>query len=238
MWTGPWRRHARAFDSYSRSTREERLALMERMLAAYKKHYDEIAQAISLEMGAPVTPGERLADWHRRRPHQRHDRRAEEISSSRKCAATVRLVQEPVGVCALITPWNWPMNQVAAKVVPALAAGCTMVLKPSEFSPFSAILWAQGHARGRCAEGRVQPDQWRWPQRRGAAVVAPGRRHGVVHRLDPRRDRGGQERRRLRQARAPGTGRQVAERAARRRRFRQGREGQRPARVSELRPVL
>jgi aldehyde dehydrogenase (NAD+) len=56
---------------------------------------------------------------------------------------TVRLVQEPVGVCALITPWNWPMNQVAAKVVPALAAGCTMVLKPSEYSPFSAIIWAQ-----------------------------------------------------------------------------------------------
>jgi aldehyde dehydrogenase (NAD+) len=55
----------------------------------------------------------------------------------------VRLVQEPVGVCALITPWNWPMNQVAAKVIPALAAGCTMVLKPSEFSPFSAVLWAQ-----------------------------------------------------------------------------------------------
>jgi aldehyde dehydrogenase (NAD+) len=54
-----------------------------------------------------------------------------------------RLVQEPVGVCALITPWNWPMNQVAAKVVPALAAGCTMVLKPSEYSPFSAILWAK-----------------------------------------------------------------------------------------------
>jgi len=56
---------------------------------------------------------------------------------------TVRLIQEPVGVCALITPWNWPMNQVAAKVVPALAAGCTMVLKPSEYSPFSAIIWAQ-----------------------------------------------------------------------------------------------
>jgi aldehyde dehydrogenase (NAD+) len=55
----------------------------------------------------------------------------------------VRLVHEPVGVCALITPWNWPMNQVAAKVVPALAAGCTMVLKPSEYSPFSAILWAK-----------------------------------------------------------------------------------------------
>ena len=56
---------------------------------------------------------------------------------------TVRLIQEAVGVCALITPWNWPMNQVAAKVVPALAAGCTMVLKPSEYSPFSAIIWAK-----------------------------------------------------------------------------------------------
>jgi aldehyde dehydrogenase (NAD+) len=56
---------------------------------------------------------------------------------------TTQLVHGPVGVCALITPWNWPVNQVAAKVIPALAAGCTMVLKPSEYSPFSAILWAK-----------------------------------------------------------------------------------------------
>ena len=133
----------RAFDAYSRTTPAERLALLERVLAAYKAHYDEIAQAISTEMGAPIT----LAKGSQTRigvgPHQRHDRGARRPSNSRRCAAATRLVQEPVGVCALITPWNWPMNQVAAKVVPALAAGCTMVLKPSEYSPFSAVLWAK-----------------------------------------------------------------------------------------------
>src|ERR1700726_3676861 len=132
----------RAFDSYSRTTPAERLALMERILAAYKAHYDEIAQAISTEMGAPIT----LAKGSQTRIGVGHISAMIEVLKTFKfeeMRGTIRLVQEPVGVCALITPWNWPMNQVAAKVVPALAAGCTMVLKPSEYSPFSAILWAK-----------------------------------------------------------------------------------------------
>src|SRR5271168_4143769 len=132
----------RAFDSYSRSTPAERLALLERMLAAYKAHYDEIAQAISIEMGAPIT----LSKGSQTGIGVGHISAMIDVLKSFKfeeMRSTVRLVQEPVGVCALITPWNWPMNQVAAKVVPALAAGCTMVLKPSEYSPFSAILWAK-----------------------------------------------------------------------------------------------
>jgi aldehyde dehydrogenase (NAD+) len=132
----------RAFDAYSRTTPQERLALMERILTAYKAHYDEIAQAISTEMGAPIT----LAKGSQTRIGVGHISAMIEVLKSFKFEETrgkVRLVQEPVGVCALITPWNWPMNQVAAKVVPALAAGCTMVLKPSEYSPFSAILWAK-----------------------------------------------------------------------------------------------
>ena len=132
----------RAFDSYSRTTPAERLALMERILAAYKAHYDEIALAISTEMGAPIT----LAKGSQTRIGVGHINAMIEVLKTFKFEelhGTTRLVQEPVGVCALITPWNWPMNQVAAKVVPALAAGCTMVLKPSEFSPFSAILWAK-----------------------------------------------------------------------------------------------
>jgi aldehyde dehydrogenase (NAD+) len=132
----------RAFDSYSRTTPAERLALMERILAAYKAHYDEIAQAISIEMGAPVT----LAKGSQTRIGVGHISAMIEVLKTFKFEemhGNTRLVQEPVGVCALITPWNWPMNQVAAKVVPALAAGCTMVLKPSEYSPFSAILWAK-----------------------------------------------------------------------------------------------
>jgi aldehyde dehydrogenase (NAD+) len=132
----------RAFDGYSRTTPAERLALMERVLAAYKAHYDEIAHAISTEMGAPIT----LAKGSQTRIGVGHISAMIEVLKTFKfeeLRGTTRLVQEPVGVCALITPWNWPMNQVAAKVVPALAAGCTMVLKPSEFSPFSAILWAK-----------------------------------------------------------------------------------------------
>jgi aldehyde dehydrogenase (NAD+) len=122
----------RAFDSYSRTTPAERLALMERILVAYKAHYDDIAQAISTEMGAPIT----LAKGSQTRIGVGHIGAMIEVLKTFKfdeLRGTTRLVQEPVGVCALITPWNWPMNQVAAKVVPALAAGCTMVLKPSEY---------------------------------------------------------------------------------------------------------
>ena len=132
----------RAFDSYSRTTPAERLSLLERILTAYKAHYDEIAQAISIEMGAPIT----LSKGAQTRIGVGHISAMIEVLKTfnfEELRGTVRLVQEPVGVCALITPWNWPMNQVAAKVIPALAAGCTMVLKPSEFSPFSAILWAK-----------------------------------------------------------------------------------------------
>jgi aldehyde dehydrogenase (NAD+) len=132
----------RAFDSYSRTTPAERLALLERVLAAYNAHYDEIAAAISTEMGAPIA----LAQGSQTRIGVGHISAMIDVLKTfrfEEVHGSTRLVQEPVGVCALITPWNWPMNQVAAKVVPALAAGCTMVLKPSEFSPFSAILWAK-----------------------------------------------------------------------------------------------
>ena len=131
----------RAFDGYSQTTPPERLALLERVLAAYNAHYDEIALAISTEMGAPIT----LAKGSQTRIGAGHINAMIEVLKTFKFEelhGTTRLVHEPVGVCALITPWNWPMNQVAAKVVPALAAGCTMVLKPSEYSPFSAIVWA------------------------------------------------------------------------------------------------
>jgi aldehyde dehydrogenase (NAD+) len=132
----------RAFGSYSRSTPAERLALLERVLAAYNAHYEQIALAIATEMGAPIS----LARGSQTRLGLGHIGAMIEVIKTFKfeeLRGTTRLVQEPVGVCALITPWNWPMNQVAAKVIPALAAGCTMVLKPSEYSPFSAVLWAK-----------------------------------------------------------------------------------------------
>ena len=132
----------RAFEGYSRTTGEERLALMKRILEQYKKRYADIAAAISAEMGAPI----KLAKDGQAGVGTGHIKAMIEVLQRFKFEerqGPARLVHEPVGVCALITPWNWPINQVAAKVVPALAAGCTMVLKPSEFSPFSAALWAE-----------------------------------------------------------------------------------------------
>src|ERR1700730_7988416 len=142
----------RAFDSYSRTSPAERLALLERILAAYKAHYGEIAQAISTEMGAPIT----LSKGSQTGVGVGHISAMIDVLKNFKfeeMQGTVRLVQEPVGVCALITPWNWPMNQVAAKVVPALAAGCTMMLKPSDYSPFSAIIWAKVMHERACSAG-------------------------------------------------------------------------------------
>ncbi len=131
----------RAFDSYSRTSAAERRALLERILAAYKARYDQIAQAISDEMGAPISLA-RQAQAGVGIGHLTAMIEVLEHFQFEERRGKTRLAYEPVGVCGLITPWNWPINQVAAKVVPALAAGCTMVLKPSEFSPFSAILWA------------------------------------------------------------------------------------------------
>ncbi len=132
----------RAFATYSRSSSDERRALLERILNAYKAHYAEFAAAISEEMGAPV----KLSRDSQAAVGVGHLTAMIDVLKSfrfEQHRGNTRMVLEPVGVCALITPWNWPINQVAAKVVPALAAGCTMVLKPSEFSPFSAVLWAK-----------------------------------------------------------------------------------------------
>jgi aldehyde dehydrogenase (NAD+) len=132
----------RAFESFAESSREERRALLERILAIYKRRSPEIASAIREEMGAPAS----LARGSQAGTGLGHIAAMVELLKTfefEERRGSTRLALEPVGVCALITPWNWPMNQVAAKVVPALAAGCTMVLKPSEFSPFSAAIWAE-----------------------------------------------------------------------------------------------
>ena len=131
-----------AFESFAETSREERRALLEKILAIYKKRYQDMAAAIRAEMGAPA----RLAKGSQAGAGLGHIAAMVELLKTfqfEERRGATRLELEPVGVCALITPWNWPMNQVAAKVVPALAAGCTMVLKPSEFSPFSAAIWAE-----------------------------------------------------------------------------------------------
>ncbi|TXL76705.1 aldehyde dehydrogenase family protein [Vineibacter terrae] len=131
-----------AFATYSRTTREERVALLEAILAAYKKRYDDIAKAISMEMGAPVT----LATKAQAATGIGHLNQMIKVLKSfefEEMRGTTLLAKEPIGVCGFITPWNWPINQITAKVAPALAAGCTMVLKPSEIAPLNAILFAE-----------------------------------------------------------------------------------------------
>jgi aldehyde dehydrogenase (NAD+) len=132
----------RAFPAFARTTREERAALLERIIAEYRKRRDDLAQAITQEMGAPLALAKNLHAM----VGMIHLRTALNVLREYPFAQAqggFRLLREPIGVCAFITPWNWPVNQIAAKVAPALACGCTMVLKPSEMSPFSATIWAE-----------------------------------------------------------------------------------------------
>ncbi len=131
-----------AFPSFSRTTREERVALLEAILAAYKKRYDDIAKVISMEMGAPIT----LATRAQAATGVGHLNQMIKVLKEFKfdeVRGTTLLAKEAVGVCGFITPWNWPINQIVCKVAPALAAGCTMVLKPSEIAPLNAVLFAE-----------------------------------------------------------------------------------------------
>ncbi|MBN44513.1 MAG: aldehyde dehydrogenase family protein [Rhodobiaceae bacterium] len=131
-----------AFKSFSQTSKEERLALMGKILEVYQSRYDEIAETISSEMGAPLW----LSKAAQAATGAGHFGTFMEVLKNYNFdedKGTTRLRKEPVGVCGLITPWNWPINQIACKVAPALAAGCTMVLKPSEVSPLNAIIFAE-----------------------------------------------------------------------------------------------
>ncbi len=132
----------KAFETFSQTSREERVALLTKVVEIYKPRMKDIGAAISDEMGAPLPFAEKRAGRRRPRPHHVHARGPEELSV-RGAARPAVVLREPVGVVGMITPWNWPLNQIASKVAPALAAGCTMVLKPSEFTPSSALIFAE-----------------------------------------------------------------------------------------------
>jgi aldehyde dehydrogenase (NAD+) len=132
----------RAFETYSRTTRGERLALLQKIVEVYQKHYAEMVETISREMGAPLGLS-KAAQAASGLGHFAEAIRILQDFQFERVQGTTALVYEPVGVCGLITPWNWPINQISCKVAPALAAGCTMVLKPSEVAPMSGLLFAQ-----------------------------------------------------------------------------------------------
>ena len=134
-----------AFESWKETTKEERIDYLKKLLSIYKKRFGEMAKAISLEMGAPMdwatdvqtaSGRDHLEDFILRLKDFKFDEHFDEKSNN-------HIYYEPIGVCGLITPWNWPINQIALKVVPALATGCTMILKPSEIAPISAMLFAE-----------------------------------------------------------------------------------------------
>ena len=131
-----------AFPLYSQVSVEERIALMEKLLQIYKDRYDEMAMAISVEMGAPISFATAAqADCGRGHINAAIES-LKQFEFERQMGNT-RIVKEPIGVCGFITPWNWPINQISCKVAPALATGCTMVLKPSEIAPMSGYLFTE-----------------------------------------------------------------------------------------------
>ncbi len=133
---------AAAFETYSQTTKEERLDLLARIIEVYKSRMADIAAAVSAEMGAPAFLAN-AAQAPSGLGHFIATRKSLESMEFEHQNGTTTVVYEPVGVCALITPWNWPLNQIGAKVAPALAAGCTMVLKPSEIAPLDALIVAE-----------------------------------------------------------------------------------------------
>jgi aldehyde dehydrogenase (NAD+) len=131
-----------AFGAWSRSSREERLDVLRRIAPAYQARYEELAETISREMGAPIWLS-KAAQAATGLAHLNQTLGILERYAFEEKRGTTLVVREPVGVCALITPWNWPVNQIMCKVVPALAAGCTVVLKPSEVAPLNAMILAE-----------------------------------------------------------------------------------------------
>ena len=133
------------FDQWKETSKEERIKLLEKLLKIYKKRFNEMAIAISTEMGAPIdwassvqaaSGQSHIEDFVLRLKNFKFEEQFDSNSNN-------LISYEPIGVCGLITPWNWPINQIALKVIPALATGCTMILKPSEMSPISAMLFAE-----------------------------------------------------------------------------------------------
>ncbi len=131
-----------AFAEYSQWTIEQRLDLLEKIVEAYKARWNDIGDAISAEMGAPLPFAQKAQAGSGLGHFKATIAALKEMKTEEKVGYST-VLKEPIGVCGLITPWNWPINQVTCKVAPALAAGCTMVLKPSEIAPIDAMIFAE-----------------------------------------------------------------------------------------------
>ncbi len=206
-----------AFPKFSTTTKQERIELLQSIMAVYQKRYAEIAAAITEEMGAP----QKLSQNAQAAMGIAHLNTNLEILKKyefEEDKGPTRILREPVGVCAFITPWNWPINQIALKVVPALAVGCTMVLKPSEVAPINAYIFAEvlheagvpkgvfnlvnGDGVGVGSPLSAHPDvdmvSFTGSTRAGIHRFEGGRRHGQARRARTRRQVGQHRARRCR----------------------------------------
>ena len=137
-----------AFPAFSQTTKAYRLELLKRILAIYNERAEDLAQVVSDEMGAPLQFARDAQVWAGRAHLEATIAALEAFEFEQQRGAT-RIIREAIGVVGLITPWNWPLNQIVCKVAPAIAAGCTMVLKPSEIAPLNGIIFAEiVHAAG------------------------------------------------------------------------------------------
>ncbi len=137
-----------AFPAFAQTSKEHRLGLLKRMLTLYNERAEELAQVVSDEMGAPLQFAREAQIWAGR-AHLEATIAALEAFEFEQQRGKTRIIREAIGVAGLITPWNWPLNQIVTKVAPAIAAGCTMVLKPSEIAPLNGIIFAEiVHAAG------------------------------------------------------------------------------------------
>ena len=130
----------RAFETFSLTTKAERLDLLASIISAFEKRFDDLAEVITAEMGSPLWFAKQVQTNTTLDHFKEAYRVLKDYDFGHMLSDTTRIVREPIGVCGFITPWNWPINQIASKFAPALAAGCTAVVKPSEVAPLSAVL--------------------------------------------------------------------------------------------------
>ena len=211
-----------AFESWSQTSREERAGYLAAIAAGLGERSEEIAATISQELGMPLKLSQMIQAGLPTGQFAAMPGLMEEVAWEEEIGNS-RVLREPVGVLGAITPWNYPLNQIAAKVAPALAAGCTVVLKPSEVVPLNAFILAEVIEAAGLPAGVFNLVTGTGPGGRRGDRRPPRRRHGLLHRLDPGRPARLRARLGDGEAGRDGARRQVAERDPRRRRPRAGR---------------
>jgi aldehyde dehydrogenase (NAD+) len=220
-----------AFPAYSATSRRERLALLRRIIRGFEARNGELARAMTAEMGSPITFSSEVQTVNALTHFNEMISVLKSYKFERFMGGGTLIRREPIGVCGLITPWNWPLNQITSKLAPALAAGCTVVLKPSEIAPLSAIIFAEILHKAGVPKGVFNLVNGDGPTVGEAISGNPDIDN--IHRLDPRRYPGREGGGELGQAGDSGTRRQIAQHHPGRCRPRQGGPRGRPAVLHE-----